>query len=122
MVRAKRLEESRSVLDSAEEGLQTAGGGRWEPLLRIVQGDLARALSDVSTAVRCYEAAIGVARYQQALTFELVARSRLVELPGNAETAIAAVEALRSTYEKFTEGWHFPPLRAAKALIEAASH
>ncbi len=122
LVRAKRLEESRSVLDSAEECLQTAGERRWEPLLRIVQGDLARALSDVSTAVRCYEAAIGVARYQQALTFELVARSRLVELPGNAETAIAAVEALRSTYEKFTEGWHFPPLRAAKALIEAASH
>ncbi len=121
LISAGRLDAAKVALEGGIQCLELARERRWEPLLRIVQGDLAHALTDPPTAVQCYETAIGVAKHQQALSFELVARCRLSSLWADGQNAADGLASLQSTYEKFTEGLHFAPLRAAEALLDKAS-
>jgi predicted ATPase len=122
LILAGRFDEARDVLVSAVQCLELAREHRWEPLLHIVQGDLAKALSDTPAATQCYKAAIGVAKHQQALSFELVAECRLTSLCTDNPSASDALESLQDTYGKFSEGLHFPPIRAAKTLLDNVNH
>lgn len=118
LINAGRFEESHRVLESAENCLLEAGEARWEPLLRITQGDLALQVSDAQEAVRCYTLALTVARGQQALCFELVAQCHLVESGGLTADTRDSVSELNRIYAQFSEGWQFAPLSRAKALLE----
>jgi ATP/maltotriose-dependent transcriptional regulator MalT len=83
-----------------------------------VRGRLAELESDPSGAETAYLRAIEVADHQGALLFSLraaIALARLYRSQGRADEADAA---LRSIYKRFTEGFDYPDLIQARAVLE----
>jgi predicted ATPase/DNA-binding winged helix-turn-helix (wHTH) protein len=116
-----RFEEALGML---EQGLALSeeGGERWYvPELLRVRGEV-RLRYDASgpNAEDCFREAIGVARQQGALFWELRAAADLARLLLGQGRNEEACRALAAVYDKFTEGFEVADLRAARLILAAA--
>jgi tetratricopeptide (TPR) repeat protein len=102
------------------EEVERSGSRVSLPHLYQVQGELVL-LSDPASAAeaeRHFRAAIDVAREQQARFWELratISLARLVHKQGKIDEARAMLAAI---YDWFTEGFEFPDLKEARALLD----
>jgi predicted ATPase len=110
------LDEARTVMDSTQ-------GRFYEAEMCRVQGELvlAQATDQHALAETCFRHALGIARRQQARSWELrvaVSLSRLWQQQGKRDEAR---ELLVPIYGRFTEGFDTADLQEAKALLEELS-
>jgi predicted ATPase len=116
-----QFEEALAIL---EQGLALSeeGGERWYvPELLRVRGEV-RLRYDASGPIAedCFKEAIGVARQQGALFWELRAAADLARLMLGQGRNEEAYRALTPVYGKFTEGFEVADLRAARLILAAA--
>jgi tetratricopeptide (TPR) repeat protein len=90
--------------------------GMESEFLRL-QGDLALAAGDQTSAEESYQRAVEVARQQQARSWELRAMISFAELRHRQGNQSEARQMLGSTYSFFTEGFETADLVRAKALL-----
>jgi hypothetical protein len=86
-------------------------------LLRI-KGDILLGLDAVSDAEDSFREALKIAREQEALLWELRAALGLARLRLKQGCGGEARELLAPVYDRFTEGFETPDLRAAKAFLD----
>ena len=114
------------AIATIDEALARAeqGGGRWcQPELLRIKGELLlNANGALDHGVEgCFRSAMGLARKQGALLFELRAATSLVRAKSDRERPVAARECLAPIYARFTEGFKTADLRTAQALLEGIS-
>ena len=73
---------------------------------------------DAAKAEACFERALGVARAQQAKSWELRAAMSMTRLWRDQGKRVEARELLAPVYGWFTEGFDTPDLKLAKALLD----
>jgi predicted ATPase len=99
------------------------GGERWSvaELLRIKGECLLEEGDDrsVATAEACFGEALGVARQQGALFWELRAAMGLAHLRVKQGRPDDARRTLAPVYDRFTEGFETSDLRAAREILRA---
>ncbi len=101
-------------------------GQSYQAELHRVRSELLLArdgLAAAGEALACFERAMQIGAKQGALAWELRAAMSLVRLRESQGDACAAElaearESLRGVYAQFTEGFAFPDLVEAKALLE----
>ena len=103
------------VADGREDGQQ------WyvPELLRIKGEVLLRQSSNqaVQAAEACFDQAAEMAREQGALFWELRAALSAARLLVRQQNRAGAAQVLQPVYDRFTEGFEAPDLRAARALL-----
>jgi predicted ATPase len=104
IVRSERNEERWAIA----ELLRIRGG------LLLLQGESGAAVA----AEDHYQQALGWARRQGALSWELRAATSLARLPYDQNRSAEAIALLAPIYNRFTEGFETADLRTAKALID----
>jgi predicted ATPase len=111
------------ALDAVNEGLTAAGQGEdghdlyLAEALRI-KGDVVLQREDRLAAGECFHEALDTARKQQALLWELRVALSLARLCVIERRAEEARKLLAPVYDRFTEGFAAPDLRAARALLD----
>jgi tetratricopeptide (TPR) repeat protein len=116
----RRAEEA---LDLVTKGLTTAeqtGLRMYETELHRLKGDLLmiKDPANVVEAERCLHTAVDVARRLGARLFELRATACLARLLKQQDRIDEARKMLGEIYNWFTEGFEFPDLKDAKALLD----
>jgi predicted ATPase/DNA-binding winged helix-turn-helix (wHTH) protein len=98
-----------------------AGAARWNhaELLRI-KGKLLEE-RDLALAEQLYRRALGLARQQGALSWELRAASSLACLKALQCDRADSIELLRAVFSRFSEGFDTADLRTARRLLDRAS-
>jgi predicted ATPase len=114
------LEGALALLDSALEAAATYGERWYEPELLRLRAEmlLARDGQDAHTAEQCLQAAIALARTQQAIFWELRSATALARLWRRLGRGVEANDVLAPVYSRFTEGLNTPDLQDAKKLLE----
>jgi predicted ATPase len=124
------LAEAYSIAEDAAAGLRvlaealalvTATEGRvYEAEIYRLKGELLlqQALPDAAQAEVCFQQALGVARHQEAKSWELRAAMSLSRLWQRQGKRREAHELLAPIYGWFTEGFDTSDLREAKALLD----
>ena len=119
LVRAGRLEEGRAALDEALQQCERTDE-RWcmSELLRV-RGEIAllEPTPDRAAAERDFEAALVLARRQQALSWELRSAISLARLRRKEGRIAEARSLLAPVSGRFTEGFGTADLRAANGLL-----
>jgi predicted ATPase len=121
--KAGQVEEGLRIVAEGLAMVDTTGERVYEAELYRLKGELLlqRAPSDAPQAERCFRKALAIARRRQAKSWELraaVSLSRLWQRQGRFATAYTG---LAEVYNGFTEGLDTADLRAAKALLDAAT-
>jgi predicted ATPase len=108
------LDEARTVMDSTQERV-------YEAEVHRVQGELvlAQAADQHALAETCFQQALGIARRQQAKSWELRAAMSLGRLWQQKGKRDEARELLAPIYGWFSEGFDTADLQEAKALLDA---
>ena len=90
-----------------------------EAELYRLKGELSlkQTIADASEAETCFQAALNIARSQQAKSWELRAAMSLARLWQFQGKSLDAYELLAPVYEWFTEGFDTADLQDAKALL-----
>ena len=83
-----------------------------------LRGRLGELDGDVAAAEAAYRQAIAIAEQQGALLFSVRAATALARLCQSQGRADEANALLRSIYERFTEGFDYPDLIRAWAVLE----
>jgi hypothetical protein len=98
-----------------------AGAARWNhaELLRI-KGKLLEE-QDPVLAEQLYRQALGLARQQGALSWELRAANSLAYLKARQGDRADSIELLRAVFNRFIEGFDTADLRTARGLLDSAS-
>ncbi len=109
---AQTLEQARLHVERTEERLWSAEIHRLQGVLLV-----AKHSRHVDAAARCFEQAISVARAQGAKWLELRAATSLAQLWQSAGDTARARDLLAPLYHSFTEGFHTPAMKQAKALL-----
>ena len=93
----------------------------WEPEIHRTAGEIALLSPepDAAKAEAYFERALGVARAQQAKSWELRAAMSMARLWGDQGRRDAARGVLAPVYVWFTEGFDTLDLNEAKALLDA---
>jgi class 3 adenylate cyclase/tetratricopeptide (TPR) repeat protein len=115
---AGRRDEVTEFMQAGEKTQQETEERNHAARLLSLRGRLAELDSDPSGAEAAYLRAIEVAEHQGALLFSLraaIALARLYRSQGRADEADAA---LRPIYKRFTEGFDYPDLIRARAVLE----
>jgi hypothetical protein len=119
LARAGRLEEGRAALDEALQQCERTDE-RWcmSELLRV-RGEIAllEPTPDRAAAERDFEAALVLARRQQALSWELRSAISLARLRRKEGRTAEARSLLAPVSGRFTEGFGTADLRAANGLL-----
>jgi predicted ATPase len=112
-------------LAATEQAMERAGltGARWQfPESLRIRGELLLMQADTGAAAIAevhFRQALGWARQQGALSWELRAATSLARLLRD-QGRLADVRALlEPVFDRFTEGFETPDLKAAKALLDA---
>ena len=112
-----------AALIAVNEGLDNLLQGEqgqdvcYAELLRT-KGDILLRQGDVTEAEFVFHAALDVARQQDALLWELRAAFSLARLRAQQGLGGEARQDLSLVYDRFTEGFEAPDLRAAKAFLD----
>jgi tetratricopeptide (TPR) repeat protein len=107
-----------------DQGLSLASSDReqwYQPELIRTKGELLLERSGsqaASAAAECFGAAISLAQAQGALSWQLRAAHSLARLRRSLGQDKEAAEILQPVYQKFTEGFDTPDLKAAKATLD----
>jgi len=118
-----------ALIGDADEGLRVLAnspdrqpGGRRARYAEIyrIEGDLhlQKRVPDEQLAEACYREAIAIAIEESAKPFELRASTSLARLWQNQGKRREAYQLVAAVYAWFTEGFEYPDLRDAKALLD----
>jgi len=112
------------ALDLIRRGLQMIadhGDRRWLAELHRVHGDLLAAKPDPEpeAALDAYNRSLGVARAQNAKSFELRTLVRMARLLAGSDGEQEAIASLARTFAAFEEGHDTADLKEAEALLRA---
>ncbi len=101
--------------------METAKEKLWETEIHRTAGEIALLSPepDAAKAEAYFERALGVARAQQAKSWELRAAMRMARLWGDQGKRDAARGVLAPVYGWFTEGFDTLDLNEAKVLLDA---
>jgi predicted ATPase len=108
------------VLEDAMRFAHDSGVRYWDAELLRLKGKLRARLpshGNHDEEEACYQAALAVARRQQARSLELRAATSLSHLWRNEGKPTEARDLLTPVYSWFTEGFDTPDLKDAKALL-----
>jgi DNA-binding SARP family transcriptional activator len=111
-------EEGLSTLAQGFEFLESSGERYWEPELHRQKAELLLAQGDETAAEASLNAAIEVARRQQAKSWELRAVVGLCRLWNGQGRRVEARQRLEEIYAWFTEGFDSLDLREARTLLQ----
>jgi class 3 adenylate cyclase/tetratricopeptide (TPR) repeat protein len=117
LLRAGNVEEGLRALDEAAEGIQ-AGEGFNEAEIWRLRGEFMLAKKQERAATENFRRAIGVARAQQAKSWELRATSSLARMLASQDHAAEAHATLAPIYRWFSEGFDTNDLVLAKTLLD----
>ena len=115
-----QVDEAWNCIGEAIKAIETTGE-RWsEPDTHRIAGEIAllQVEPDAAKAEAYFERALGVARQQQAKSWELRAAMSLARLWRDQGKVQQARELLAPVYGWFTEGFDTRDLKEAKALLE----
>jgi predicted ATPase len=115
------LQEGQNCLVEAAQLIEATRERCGEVELHRLLGDMMNAQGDQAAAEHSYHRAIAVAERQSAKTFGLRAATSLDRLWRNQGKCAEARDLLTLMYGSFTEGFHTPVLRDAKALLDQPS-
>ena len=116
----RQFDQARRSIDEAI-ALAESSGERWfdAEIYRIAgEIELGSSERDGANAQRYFEQALGVARAQQARSWELRAATSLARLWRGQGRRTEARDLLASVYDGFTEGFDTLDLKEAKTLLE----
>jgi predicted ATPase len=111
------------ALAAVNDGLDGAAWGEhgydlfFAELLRI-KGEIQLRRGDVAASEDSFRLAIDIAREQEALLWELRASLSLARVRANQGRGGEARRLVAQVYDRFTEGFETPDLRAAKAFLD----
>jgi predicted ATPase len=117
LTRQSKHEAALATVREALEEQERTGQRRWEPELHRVEGAAQQGLNRIEEAQSALEAALRIARCQQAKSYELRAATSLARLWGEQGRRAEARELLAPVYSWFTEGSDTADLKEAKALL-----
>jgi adenylate cyclase len=123
--RAGQPERGLLTIGEALAEVERTGERLYEAMLHCIKGEVLLAQGGdgaESQAETCFQRAIGVARQQQARSWELRATTSLCRLWQKQGKQEDAHQGLTEIYGWFTEGFDTPDLREARALLETLSH
>ena len=119
LLHAGRRDEATEFLLAGEKTLQeTEEKYQAAPLLAL-RGRLGELDGDAAAAETLYRQAIAIAEQQGALLYSLQAATALARLCQRIGRPDEANAVLRPIYERFTEGFDFPVLVRARAVLES---
>ncbi len=105
--------EIQRALDISEQRKE-----RWfEPELLRIKAEIGAAQGRLEEARALLQESLALAHEQGALAWELRTAISMVKLPGSRDDAVAALDTLAEIYARFTEGFGFPDLVEAHALL-----
>jgi tetratricopeptide (TPR) repeat protein len=109
-----------ALVEELLEEIERTNDRQVESQLWRFRGALLLALgkSDDAEVAHCLEKAIVVARHQEAKFFELLSATDLARLWHRRGKREAARDLLEPIYAWFTEGFDWPDLRSARALLD----
>jgi class 3 adenylate cyclase/tetratricopeptide (TPR) repeat protein len=113
--------EHRAALAEVQKALEAQvkrGERRWEAELHRLEGVALVGLNRLEESQRAFEAALYVARRQQAKSYELRAATTFARLWGEQGRRAQARDLLAPVYGWFTEGFDTADLKEAKALLD----
>ena len=114
-----QLADARRAVETGLAVAAQAGGAFWDADLHRLQGEIVLATGGTpANAATLFHRALGIARAQQAKSFELRAATSLARLLRDQGRAVEARDLLAPLYGWFTEGFDTRDLREAKALLE----
>jgi predicted ATPase/class 3 adenylate cyclase len=117
LTRQSNHEAALATVREALEEQERTGQRRWEPELHRIEGAAHQGLNRIEEAQSALEAALRIARCQQAKSYELRAATSLARLWGEQSRRSEARDLLAPVYGWFTEGFDTADLREAKALL-----
>ena len=118
LTRQSKHEAALATVREALEEQERTGQRRWEPELHRVEGVALLGLNRIEEAQSALEAALRIARCQQAKSYELRAATSLARLWGEQGRRSEARDLLAPVYGWFTEGFDTADLKEAKALLD----
>jgi len=115
--------EGLEVINQGLLMVEETGEGNYEAEVYRLKGELLLELSEANQpeAENCFRQALGIARTQQAQSWELRAATSLARLWQSQDKCQDACELLAPVYNWFTEGFDTADLKDAKALLDELS-
>jgi len=116
-----QLDDAWRCIDEATTAVKTTKEKWCEPEVDRIAGEIAlkSPLPDAAKAELYFQCALGVARSQQAKSWELRAAMSLARLWRDQGKRVEARDLLASVYDWFTEGFDTHDLKEAKTLLDA---
>jgi predicted ATPase/DNA-binding winged helix-turn-helix (wHTH) protein len=121
LVAAGDLVEAAAVVAEGLARCETLEDGWFAPELLRTKGQIAIAEGAPAVAETQFEAAVALARRQDALSWELRATTQLATLRRRMGRGLEGRAVLEPVYQKFCEGFDLPDLTAAKAALDACA-
>jgi predicted ATPase len=115
-----RLDQAWRMLSDALGAVEESGQRHYEAEAYRFKGELhlREARPDADQAEACFQRALGIARHQNAKSWELRAAMSLARLWRDQDKRAEARDLLAPVYGWFTEGFETRDLKDAKALLE----
>jgi predicted ATPase/DNA-binding winged helix-turn-helix (wHTH) protein len=114
LTRTGRPDEADAAIDKA----MACGPHFYLPETMRIKGELLASGPRWSEAECWFSRSLDLAREQSALAWELRTATSLAQLWGRQGRSDKAARVLRPVYDRFTEGFDTPDLRAAKCLLD----
>lgn len=118
---AGKTDEAAAFLDEIDSTVSGTDEANGLSECQRIRGLIAAAEDDAALAERWFEMAIGTARRQGALLYELRATNALVEMLANQDRKAEALRRLGELYALFTQGYRAPDLQMARSLLDRLS-
>ena len=119
----ERFDEARDVVSQAIESADAGDAGQqwYAPELLRIKGEvqLRSGMDEAIHAAACFAQAADLAREQGALFWELRTAVSAARLRIRQKDPIGAVQVLQPVYDRFTEGFDFADLKAARTLLDS---
>jgi ATP/maltotriose-dependent transcriptional regulator MalT len=118
MARAGRIDEADATIDKAMAFGEPTRSHFHLPEMMRIKGELRASRQHSSEAENWFSRSIDLAREQSSLAWELRTATSRAHLRARQGRADEAPRVLRPVYDRFTEGFDTPDLRAAKRLLD----
>lgn len=117
LAKSGRLDESLAIVEADMETARQNGHLMSMPELLRIRGQLLRQAANEREAEDCFHRSLELAGQQSALSWQLRTSKSLAQLLRDQGRFDEAPEILRSTYERFSEGFDTADLKEAKRLL-----